>query len=464
MPTDRRRSAALIDRRRFLGASGLALAATLAGSGPRAWAARKARGADFRVEKIERTTVRLPFRETPGRAMAREIPHWDLFEICEVTLGSGHVGFGETMLYYTWGVTSDEDVARAQGQNAAALMWDDSLGSGLQQALFDAVARALDVPLHRLLGEQVHDTTPLSWWNIDIPPADWVSECKEALAQGYLAMKTKGRPWFDIWACADAVRDTLPKDFKIGVDFNDTLLTADRGLPILKELEQTPQVAIFETPIPQSDVEGNVRIRQEVETPLALHYGTPRPAVVIKRDVCDGFVVGGGASRLIDTGAVAATADLPFWLQLVGSDITAAWSLHCGAVLSHATWPAVNCHQLFASRLLKEPIVVKEGRSAIPTGPGLGFELDRDALDRYRVEKPAERPDPPRLIETSWPDGRRMYTANTGRVNFMLTAANAGVIPYFERGVDSRLVPDDGSDLWRSRYQRARSEGPFLER
>ena len=454
----------LVDRRRFLGASGLALAASLAGSGPRAWAGLRARGADFRVEKIDRTTVRIPFRETPGRAMAREIPHWDLFEVVEVTLGSGHVGFGETMLYYTWGVTGDDDVARALGKNAASLMWDDSLGSGLQQALFDAVSRGLDVPLHRLLGEQVHDTTPLSWWNIDIPPADWVSECKEAHSQGYLAMKTKGRPWFDIWACADAVRDAIPKDFKIGVDFNDTLLTAEQGLPILKELEQTPQIGIFETPIPQSDVEGNVRIRNEVETPIALHYGTPRPAVVIKRDVCDGFVVGGGASRLMDTGAVAATADLPFWLQLVGSDITAAWSLHCGAVLSHATWPAVNCHQLYDTRLLQAPIVVNEGHAPIPAGPGLGFELDRDALERYRVEKPTERPEPPRLIETTWPDGRTMYTANTGRTNFMLNAANRGQTPYFERGVDSRLLPDDGSDAWRARYDRARRDGPFIER
>lgn len=454
----------LLDRRRFLGASGLALAATLAGSGPRAWARSRAQGTDFRVEKVDRTTVRLPFRETPGRALAREIPHWDHFEIVEVTLGSGHVGFGESMIYYSWGVTDDEDIARVLGKNAASLMWDDSLGSGLQQALFDAVARGLDVPLHRLLGDQTHDTTPVAWWNIDIPPSDWVSECQEAYARGYRAMKTKGRPWFDIWACADAVRDTIPENFTIGIDFNDTLLTAERGLPILKELEQTPQIGFFETPIPQSDVEGNVRIRNAVETPIALHYGTPRPAVVIKEGVCDGFVVGGGASRLVDTNAVAATADMPFWLQLVGSDITAAWSLHCGAVLSHATWPAVNCHQLFASRLLTQPILLTEGYAPIPTGPGLGFELDRDALDRYRVEKPAERPDPPRLIETTWPDGRRLYTANTGKVNFMLNAANAGQIPYFERGVDSRLVPDDGSDAWRRRYQRARSEGPFLER
>ena len=98
--------------------------------------------------------------------MARELPHWEYSEIIEVHLRSGHTGFGETMLYYTWGVTTDEDVQRAQGKNAAELMWDDSLGAGLQIALFDAVARAADVPIYHLLGHTVHDRPPLSWWNI----------------------------------------------------------------------------------------------------------------------------------------------------------------------------------------------------------------------------------------------------------------------------------------------------------
>ena len=59
----------------------------------------------------------------------------------------------------------------------------------------------------------------------------------------------------------------------------------------------------------------------------------------------------------------------------------------------------------------------KERFVPIPEKPGLSYEIDWDAVQRYRVDKPARRPDPPRLIETSWPDGRRMYIANSGRVN-----------------------------------------------
>ena len=52
-------------------------------------------------------------------------------------------------------------------------MWDDSLGAGLQMALFDAVGKTLGTPAYRLLGTKVREFCPLSWWAMDMPPADW---------------------------------------------------------------------------------------------------------------------------------------------------------------------------------------------------------------------------------------------------------------------------------------------------
>src|SRR5262249_24880617 len=148
--------------------------------------------------------------------------------------------------------------------------------------------------------------------------------------------KTKGRPWFDVREQVRAVAAAVPETFKIDIDFNDTLLDAERAIPILKELEATPQVGIYETPIPQRDVEGNKAIRGAVKTPIAMHYGSPPPLVAWREEVCDGFVVGGGATKVLEQGAVAAMAKLPFWLQLVGTGITAAFAVHLAAVLSQA--------------------------------------------------------------------------------------------------------------------------------
>lgn len=414
------------------------------------------------IESIDRVTLEVPFREIPARAMAKEVPHWVYSEVLQVKLKSGIVGFGETMLFYTWNTTSDEVVKESIGKNAAEIMWRDDLGAGLQIALFDAVAKSLEVPVHALLGSKIYDQTPLSWWNIDTSPEDMTSECKLAYDQGYLAYKTKGRPWFDLWAQMEQATKVVPAEFKIDMDFNDTLLDAQRGIPVLKQFEHFPQVDIWETPIPQSDVAGNQQIAAEMKAKVAMHYGNPKPLTVFQEKACDGFVLGGSARTLMEANAACKLAGLPFWLQLTGTGITAAWSLHFGGALSQAQWPAVNCHQLYTHTLLTQPIVVKNGKAVVPDRPGLGFELDLEALVKLKTNKPAQRPDPPRLIETTWPDGRRMYLGSHGVLNFILKQANLGNIPYFERGVTTRLVPNDGSAQWKELYDKAGPEKPLF--
>ena len=463
MPADRTRSNSpfALSRRDWL-KWGLASSAAVAGGlfcPPPLPAAVSSRW--LTIENIQRTTIQLPYRDVPARAMARELPHWQYIEVCEVTLKSGVTGFGETLLYYTWGATSDEAVARCAGQNAAALMWDDSLGAGLQIALFDAVARTLEVPVHALLGQKRNTRTPLSWWNIDMPPEDMASECATALKSGYMSYKTKGRPWFDLWKQIELSIRVVPDAFKIDMDFNDTLLDAERAIPILLEFDRIPQVDIWETPIPQKDLAGNRQIKEAVRAKVAMHYGNPDPWDTLRAEACDGFVVGGGASKLMETAAVCAMAETPFWLQLVGSSITAAFSLHCGGVFEQARWPAVNCHQLYQHTLLTQSIVVENGTAVVPDAPGLGYELDRDLLQKLQIPKPTSRPDPQRLLETRWPDGRTMYLASNGTVNFVLNRAIAGEMPYFTKGVTTRLLPDDGSQRWRQLVEKSQQQPHF---
>ena len=44
-----------------------------------------------------------------------------------------------------------------------------------------------------------------------------------------------------------------------------------------------------------------------------------------------------------------------------------------------------QCENPFRDHLSKEPIVQHRGKVQIPTGAGLGIEIDRTVLDRYRV-------------------------------------------------------------------------------
>ena len=150
--------------------------------------------------------------------------------------------------------------------------------------------------------------------------------------------------------------------------------------------------------------------------------------------------------------ALAAEFDKPFWLQMVGTGLTTALSFHLGAVLPMAQWPAVNCLNNYADDLLVEPLQITGGYARVPEAPGLGIEIDQDALTRYRMEPPYELPRPRLLISVTWPGGLVRHYAN---IHQIWKDANVGNIPVQARGVRMQVRRDDGSKAWGELYERA---------
>jgi L-alanine-DL-glutamate epimerase-like enolase superfamily enzyme len=366
------------------------------------------------------------------------------------------------MVYYTWGPVTDESVARALGRSATEVMWDDTLGAGLQMALFDAVARAMDVPLHQLLGRQVRHEAFVSWWSIDMPPEDWLLECREALAQGYISYKFKPRPWFDLDEQLQHVTAEVPDHFEIDLDFNTMLNDSAHAGRVLRSLEKYRHVKLYESPIPQIDVAGNKYLRRQTCVPLAMHVGNPPLVTALHEDVCDGFVVSGGLSRVLAESHIIALHNKVFFLQMTGTGITASLALHVAAVSTHARWPAVNCHNLYEHALLKQPLKPVNGLVPVPQGPGLGVEIDWDEVERRRIEPiPKPYPYPNLLMRLSWPSGAEDYYAHGLQYwdDFM-----NGRKPVFSPGVRLKVVPDDGSDEWRTLRETALKKPAFVMR
>jgi hypothetical protein len=190
-----------------------------------------------------------------------------------------------------------------------------------------------------------------------------------------------------------------------------------------------------------------------------MHYGVPPVMTALKEEVCDVFVVGGGASAVLRAAAVAAMANKTFWLQLVGTGVTASFALHLAAVVSHATWPAVNCHQLYVNPLIKPGIAVSNGTAAIPEKPGLGVELDEAAISRFRIEPLASPPDPPdALIAVRWPTGATRYYATSKQY---WDDFRSGRLQVFTRGVRMDYVENDGGREWKELHERAKA-GPVF--
>lgn len=413
---------------------------------------------NLRIAQVERITLRVPFTPRTVRWNALLVWKWQIVEVIRVTSDAGLVGYGETLPYYTWGRVSDEAMERVRGGNPADFLGDDSLGAGLQMALYDLVGKALEAPVHRLFNlPKVRDWCPIAWWNTKMGPEDLAEEARDAVAQGYIFHKFKTRPWIDVYAQVEAVSAVTPPHYRLDLDWNSMLLNAGNAVPVLQKLDQYERVSIYEGPIPQHDVEGLRELRRKVAHPIALHFGVPPFPTAVRHKVCDGFVIGGGVSQVLRQGTLAGEFAKPFWLQLVGVGLVTALAAHLGAVLPFAQWPTITCLNNYTDDLLTEPLTIQGGYLKVPDGPGLGVTVDEEALSRFRMEPPFDLPEPRHILSVVWPGGRVVHYASMR--DQVWPDFLAGNHPVQEPGVRLEIWEDDGTPEWADLYARVQ-QGP----
>jgi galactonate dehydratase len=178
---------------------------------------------------------------------------------------------------------------------------------------------------------------------------------------------------------------------------------------------------------------------------------------------CDGFVIGGGVRETVAAGISSAMANMPFFLQMVGTGLTTTLALHLGAVLTHAQWPAITCHELYSHPLITQRPDVVGGYARVPETPGLGVEIDEAAVAQYRVAQ-ADLSLPRRLVKYSRANGVNVYFANNSHhTSQMWNYFALGNQPLFERGVMTDLVDDDGSPGFADLHAQAQT-APVLTR
>ena len=415
----------------------------------------------LRIKDVERITLRVPFTPRAAKWNALLVWQWQIVEIIRVTTDDGSVGYGETLPHYTWGKVSDESMEKVRGRNPVEFLGDDSLGAGLQMAIYDAVGRALEVPVYRLLNlPKLRDWCAIAWWNTKMGPQDLADEAVEALSQGYIFHKFKTRPWIDVYQQVEAVSAVTPPHYRLDLDWNSMLLNVGTATPVLQRLDEYERVSIYEGPIPQGDVEGLRELRRKVAKPIALHFGAPPFHTAVRESVCDGFVIGGGISAVLRQGQLADEFTKPFWLQMVGVGLVTALSAHLAAVLRSAQWPTITCMNNYTDHLLTEPLTIRGGYLQLPDGPGLGVEVNEDALSRYVMEPPYRLPDERHILSVIWPGGRVLHFANMRDhcwPHFM-----AGNDPAQEPGVRIEIRDDDGSKDWADLYARVQ-QAPVRE-
>jgi D-galactarolactone cycloisomerase len=263
--------------------------------------------------------------------------------------------------------------------------------SGIDTALWDILGKARGVPLYQLLGGKVRDKVPV--YATALYPEEPSKVAKRARAfaeQGFHGVKIK--VGFDLAQdirIVQAVRQELGKDFIIMTDANQGY-TVDVAL---KASEAFSGCGIFwlEEPLFVEDIEGHAVLREKGKVPIAVGENlhtchafenfVARGAVdFLQPDVARA----GGITEIKKITAMAAKRSVPVSFHTWGDGVALAASVHLSAALKNCIVMELDyTYNPLRSELLREPLEVQRGFLVPSDRPGLGVELDPDALRRF---------------------------------------------------------------------------------
>ncbi|MFW6600463.1 mandelate racemase/muconate lactonizing enzyme family protein [Propionibacteriaceae bacterium Y2011] len=352
------------------------------------------------ITEVEVSHVRIPFADRVRGWAELDVPQLrDLQVVRLLTDDPNLVGIGEQP--YVHQVTKAGTVSQVIGRSPAEVRGWDWLGRAIQMAAHDLLGRQLGVPVWQLLGAQCHRrTVPVSWWSSSLTPRDqWAAEARAAHDAGYRTHKIKAYPWMDLPEVARKIVAEVGDGYSLDLDFNGMLRTRGEALSVLQPLADLRAVGILESPCRIDSTNDLVAVRDALARPLAEHWRAPWSRQLLESDAVDGFVFAtDGVTELMQQLAVADHFNKAGWLQMLGTDLTTTYALHLSAAGPAARWPVVTCAMMLEHPLVTDPITMADGVAEVPMAPGLGVELDPDALARYTVTGSEPAPAPPRHV------------------------------------------------------------------
>jgi L-alanine-DL-glutamate epimerase-like enolase superfamily enzyme len=289
--------------------------------------------------------------------------------------------------------------------------------SGVDIALWDIAGKVAGLPLYRLFGAytdalEVYASGGFYQEGKDVGAL--AAEAESYAAQGFRGMKMKiGRnrstqshlrgllamadkcvvePEEDLARVA-AVRKALGPKVKLMVDVNCVWSPAV-AIAMGKALEPYDLYWI-EEPVATDDVDGSAAVAAALHTPVAgyeTETGLYGFRALIERRAVDivqpDLAWTGGFSEGRRIAALAHAHNLTVAPHAFGGAVLLAASLHFAASIPNALVVELDRNENpLREALLKAPIAIdRHGMVALPTRPGLGIELDRAALERYRVQ------------------------------------------------------------------------------
>ncbi|MFO7975259.1 MAG: enolase C-terminal domain-like protein [Candidatus Hydrogenedentota bacterium] len=350
------------------------------------------------------TVMRFKFFEGPtgyGRASA----------VIKITADNGAVGWGESIPSPRWSYETLDSVTSTIERYLRPVLMDRnpfaldaiheamnreiansfSTGApiakaGVDTALHDLIGKAINCNLSELWGRKLPETLTLSWTLNpktldDLEPL--IAKGKEAGYENF-NVKLGPDPGFDLEMCR-IVKRLVPQGFLWG--------DANGGYDVTTALALAPKLAdigvdVFEQPLKANRLTGYQALTRQGALPIILDEGVVSPSDLvefIKLECCDGVAMKPArcAGLLPARREIALLEDAG--LMFLGSGLTEPdIALAASAILYGSfglAYPAaLNGPQFLGESVLAEPLTVEGGKLRVPSGAGLGVDVDEEKL------------------------------------------------------------------------------------
>ena len=369
-----------------------------------------AAAAPVRLSSIELRLIRLtlvrPFETSFGRTDARIVPLVRM--VADGVEGWGEIVADQQPLFSAETIgtarhvladcfipdllarplSSVEDVASALRRFKGHQM----AKAGLELAFMDLAARSRGVSIREAIGgtrERVPVGVSLGIEK-DVPTL--VDQVLAHVAQGYQRIKLKIKPGWDV-DVVRAVRDAYPHGL-LSVDANTAYTLADAAH--LRELDAF-DLLMIEQPLAHDDLVDHQALQRAIGTAICLDE-----SIVHARAAAQALAL--GSCRLINikigrVGGYTEALGIHDVCRSHGAPVWCGGMLECGigrahnlalASLPNFTLPGdISASRRYWARdVITQPFeVAADGTVAVPTGPGIGVEIDHGFLDEITIER-----------------------------------------------------------------------------
>ena len=367
----------------------------------------------MKISKVEPIAVSMPMLK-PIRMAGVELKSADNV-LVRLETGDGIVGWGEAasapsmtgetvesmmaairyLMPYLVGAGL-EDIPEISKRMDRALYGNHGAKSAIEIALHDVLGKAQGKPVFELLGGQRRERIPmLRMLAASNTEAD-VAEAQKSKAQGYVAFKVKvgtGDPATD----AERTRrvcEALGDDVLISADANQGWGVSE-AIQFVRALKGSG-LDFFEQPVMGDDLAGMAEIAAATDIAIGCDEGV-HCADDLRRHH-ERRAARGASLKAVKLGGLAPVCDAALLCEELGmkvnlagkmseSGIATAAVLHLAASVPTLDWGVSPTSPYLTEDVLAQPLQFSEGHAFVPTGIGLGIEVDEQRVRRFTTER-----------------------------------------------------------------------------